>query len=180
MTALSESLRAVNATLEVLSKALQGELYGDSWLPHIKRLIGASKSQGSSPQGCFDFGVSITSLYGGMGSFNDTSYSKATEDLKAGLYDAARDLLRAAWAAKGEPTVQVDRSDVLRVGDSVRLIQGEIIFMRSNGELTPAPKSPLTYRIMEVCPLDIDGMPVYSIQADSHCRVARHNALTKT
>ncbi len=180
MKRLEEALRKATGTLRQVHDALKGERYGEHWLSHIDDFLSTAESMATTPQSCYELGISMISIYGGMGSFNDTAYAKRTENLKSELYESIQELLRASWQSLGRKVHEIPPSAQLRTGDSVRLIFGEVISMRPTGETTTAPRSRLDYRVREVHSPDIDGMPIYFIQSDSHCWLARHNALTKT
>ena len=176
----SRALSAVRSILKDLSKSLRRERWGEAWFSQIDGFLDIARSEDLTCSDYYDLGASISSIFGGMDSFNDTNYSAHAEDLKSQLYEANRDLLRSAWRALGRTTHKVPDKEILHVGDHVKLIAGETISMRPSGETRAAPISKLLYRVRDVYPPDIDGMPVYFIQADSHCWVARHNALKKT
>lgn len=160
--------------------ALRHNEHDEQWERRLALLSTAAGRLGEEQVDARDtFAKEVLSLFGGMGSFNDAAYaySQETRTLQERLFTCAEDEVRACWKALGRPWHDIADAELLAPGDTVELIAGEVIWLGAGGESAKAPRSPLTYRVIERLGRDFDNMPLYAIAAESRRRIARHNAL---
>lgn len=133
----------------------------------------------SNPHEISAFAREVESVFGGMGSFNDSYYSKEWDAMKEALFAAIQAVLKECWAARGKPVHSIPNTALFEVGAAVKLVKGAVISIGRDETERHAPESRLTYRVVEKISEDIDGMPRYHVKSDSHAWLARHEALTR-
>ena len=171
--------KALVRSLDSMIGALSLEDPNDYWLAGLRAFQSRAASDcGSSPAEAWNkLAKDIISIYGAMGSFNDNLYPQHLRDLQSALYGAAENVIRSTRRELGGSWVSLPDTQLFRTGQRVALVQGEIIALQRDETPVKAPSSPLVYVVLGRVSNDIDNMPRYHIQSDSHVRYARHNAL---
>ena len=166
-------------SIDAMVRAISEEDPNDYWLTDLRAFQrrATSACKPSCPEEWNQLAKDIISIYGAMGSFNDNLYPQHLRDLQSALYGSAEDVVRSTRRELGGTWVSLSDTQLFRTGQKVRLIQGEIIALQLDEKPVKAPDSPLTYVVLGRLSNDIDNMPRYHIQSDSHVRYARHNAL---
>jgi len=127
----------------------------------------------------YRFGRKVESIFGGMCSLNDISFSKKGLRKKKILYSTLQCFLRECWHQMDKEWNQVSPKDIFSVGENVQLIPGEVIIIGRDEKRKRAPKSQMTYEITSINLPDITNMPTYTICWQNKLRLARPNALRK-
>jgi len=173
--------RSLTDQLQVLSTAILQES------PHWAETLVRFAAEATRLEKCADnweakysFGRQVENIYGGMGSFNDVTFSSRVEEQKKLLYQTVENYLRLCWKQLGRPCYHVPDSERFQVGDRVVLVRGEVISLDRRGEPSKAPKSDLVYTVVELYSNDIDNMAMYLVSSGSRFRIARHNALRRS
>lgn len=173
--------RSLTEQLHVLSTAILQES------PHWAETLARFAAEAARLETCADnwqekysFGRQVENIYGGMGSFNDVTFSSRVQEQKTLLYQTVEDYLRLCWKQLGRTWYHVADSERFQVGDRVVLVHGEVICLDRRGEPAKAPKSDLVYTVVELYSNDIDNMALYLVSSGSRFRVARHNALRRS
>jgi len=155
--------------------------------PHWAETLGCFAAEAARLETCpdnwqekYSLGRQVENIYGGMGSFNDVTFSSRLEERKTLLYETVEDYLRLCWKQLGRTWHHVVDSERFHVGDRVALIHGEIISLDRRGVPSKAPKSSMVYTVVELYSNDVDNMARYMVSSGSRFRVARHNELWRS
>ena len=175
-------LDLLNEQIRLVVKAMRDE-DDQFWLGVFEKHLETGSSlekRFANPNDISAFAREVESVFGGMGSFNDSYYSRQADAMKEALFAAIQAVLKECWAARGKPVHSIPNAEIFGVGTAVRLVSGAVISIGRDEVVQYAPDSRLTYKVMERIEDDIDGMPRYLVKADSHVWFARHEALVKT